>query len=929
MTISLHTHSAYSLLDGANRPYDLVKRGSELGYKAIALTDHNSLSGVWEFQRLALDAGIKPIIGCEITLPDNSHLTFLAENYTGYQKLCLYLNSVEQREKDLPSSEGILVLSGCRNSRLAKLILKRQYQEAFDQAAFWANFWPGRFFIELCHDRLPKTKEIFSRLSEIAERLNLPTVATVDVHYAYPEDFYIHDGLSCVRLGIKLDDIHPERSFNNASYLCDDQELKERFSAYPKALAMTDNIAEICDSKPLSPPNLLPKIPNASDKLKQLALEGFYRKYPCKNAVALKRLEYELKVISILGYDGYFLLVHDLICEAKKRQITYQGRGSAASSIVSFCLDFTQVDPIAHNLVFERFLSIERAQQPDIDIDFDWQKRRELWEYLEQKYGNEYVAGICSFHCYRENLAKNDLLRIGLPEKLQSLFIDKLQGLPRHIATHSSGIIIGSEKLSNHIPLLEAPGGRTIASFDKDDIEEMGIVKLDLLSLRTLGALSELDLPIKDNDQTTFDMLSSGKTLGVFQLESSAQRGLQQRLKPKNFEDIVASVALIRPGPIKGNMVEPFIKRHNKQEDISYISNEVKPYLEKTYGVIVFQEQIIEIATNLGGFTPGESDRLRKALSSRKRAPELLEYKTLFLKRAQKRGIPEETAKTIFNTLESFAGYGFCEAHAASFAQTAYKTAYLRCHYPAEFFAAILNNQPLGYYPPQSVLWEAKHCGVKIVPLNINSSPIETKGKDNQIYLGLKLIKSLSTTLLEKIICNRPFKSLTDLDFISPNKLRPLILSGALDCFSKSRRSLLWEIWDTPPIPGDFSPWERFLREIMVLDLSPSSHILEFYRPDLPSSVLTAKQALKTSGSILFAGQILKPHTPPTKSGQKVVFFVMEDETGQIDVTYFPKDQSFDIKEGGVALVSGKMDHSRAPNLLLENITYLGTPNHT
>lgn len=926
MTISLHTHSAYSLLDGASNPYELIKRGSELGYKTIALTDHDSVSGVFEFQRLALEAGIKPIVGCEVTLADQSHLTLLAENYLGYQKICCYLNNPVKTLATLPFGEGLLVLSGCRHSKLQKLLLKKRYQEALELAQSWSSLFKGRFFIEMSHDRLPKTQQLLTTLSELAQKLKLPMVATVDVHYAYPEDFPVHDSLNCIRLGIGLNDVHPERSFNNASYLCSREELDDRFKDFPKALEGAYFLAEIPELKPLTPPKLLPEVPKAKQKLTSLALEGFDRKYPLGNESAKKRLAYELDVISTLGYAGYFLLVHDLISFAKSQEITYQGRGSAAGSLVSYCLDLTQVDPIAHNLVFERFLSLERSNQPDIDIDFDWQRRLELREFLENKYGSEHIASICAFHRYREDLARNDLLRIGLPENLLPVLVDKMYGLPRHIATHSSGLAIASKDLARHVPLVKTSLGQTIIAFDKDDIEEMGLVKLDLLSLRTLGALSELNLPVQENDEPTYKMLASGKSLGVFQLESPAQRGLQQRIKPHNFNDLVASVALIRPGPIKGNMVEPFIKRHLQKEEVSYLTPEVKPYLEKTYGLIVFQEQILQIATVLAGFTLGESDKLRKALTSKKRESELKQFRHIFLEKAQQRGASLETASSVFDTLESFAGYGLCEAHSASFAQTAYKTAYLRCHYPAEFFAALINNQPLGYYPPQSLLWEAKRLGVKIIPLDINTSPLMTKGCDGQIFLGLKLIKGFSEKTFDEILKRRPFNSWRDLEFVSEKERRLLIFSGALDSFAQSRRSLLWELWGSKPLPGDFSPWDRFLREMLVLNLSPFYHVMDFYRQSLPASVLKASETLAAEGPISFAGQILKPHRPPTKSGRPVVFFVMEDETGQVDVTYFPRQNQLTIKEGGIALVFGSLDRKRAPNLLLENISYLGSP---
>ncbi|MDI6894449.1 MAG: DNA polymerase III subunit alpha [Bacillota bacterium] len=669
------------------------------------------------------------------------------------------------------------------------------------------------FYMELQGNLLPREMALNRALAELGKHLGIPLVASADVHYARREDFPVHDLLTCVRTLTRADDVHPERRLNAQNYLRSPAEMEALFAEWSEALSNTLEIAARCQPAlegvipgrrapadlegvasgasaarrggraPAGEGWLYPAFPlppeapagmTAAGFLRQQVYEGARQRYGTVADRIRERLEHELDIICRLGFEDYFLLVWDVARFARERGIRYAGRGSAADSAVAYCLFITEVDSIRRGLLFERFMSPERAEKPDIDIDFDARYRDEVTRYVYEKYGADHVAGVATYNTFGARAAVRDLGKAldlppaeidrfakrvpyyldaddldrafasvpelrdsGLDPRRFRLLIEigrRVAGFPRHLGTHLGGVVISRRPLVEVSPLQMAAKGITIVQFDKDDVETLGLVKLDLLCLRTMGAIEEAcrsiagrdpgfrygDIPL--DDPATFEMINEGRTIGVFQLESPAQRALQARLGASCQEDLVASVALIRPGPVKGNMVEPFIARRQGKEPPRYLHPALCPILEKTYGVVLFQEQVIEIATAVAGFTPGEADRLRRVMTHARSQREMEEIGRHFVEKARARGVEEEVARAIFAQIAGYASYGFCEAHAAAFADIAYRTAYLVRHHPADFFAAILTLQPMGYYPPETVVVEARRRGIPVLGPDINRS---------------------------------------------------------------------------------------------------------------------------------------------------------------------------------------------------------------
>ncbi|HHT42940.1 MAG TPA: DNA polymerase III subunit alpha [Firmicutes bacterium] len=974
MFVHLHVHSPYSFLDGASPVEALLNQAAQWQMPALALTDHSNVSAAVEFQKMALELGIKPIQGAEITTEDGTHLTLLAENNGGYQSICRLITAGYahgSRQQCLvpwqalqENSRGIIALSGCHHSGTAQAILRKEHSRAKAEVLRLLEiFGPSQVYLEMVQSYLPFSKRLLDGLYKLHEELHVPVVATNNVHYLRKEDFPIHDLLVCTRTQTKVQELHPERPFNGENYFTSPEEMKKRFAAFPEAVANTLEIAQRCSPALNLDQNLFPNyFPGESKEkadqfLRELTWQGAHRRYSSISAALRERIEHELSIITQLNAADYFLAVWDLVQYAQKQNIRYAGRGSAADSVVVYCLGITNVDAFARGLLFERFLSLERAQKPDIDIDFDARYRDQVAEYVYQRYGTGRVASVCTFQTYHARSALRDLgkalgcgqeelqqltrnithtpadgirrLLHKLPElknhplhqKKYSRLLDycaAINAFPRQMGTHLGGLVISGEPLTTVTPLQPSAKGVLITQFDKNTIDDLGLIKIDLLSLRTLSAVShvvqelgpqlEYD-KIPTDDQATFARLQKGDTVGVFQLESPAQRSLQSRLQADRFEDIVASVALIRPGPIKGNMVEPFIARRHGREEVTYIHPTLERILAPTYGVVLYQEQVIEIATEIAGFTPGESDRLRKAMTTFRSQAEMEAIGKDFIKKAVSRGIQQETAETIFSYVVGYAGYGFCEAHAAAFADTAYRTAYLLEHHPAHFYAALLNSQPMGFYPPNTLCVQARNRGITILPLHINVSEVEFTADENSIRIGLKQVEGMEASFLESIVEERKrdkFRSVQDFVYrttVSKDVTENLILGGAFDWFSSNRRALIWELpqhyqikkrglpLEAPPAEGgiaDFPPFERWLREYSVLHLSAQGHIMDFFRPKLPKTVLTSRQvASRSEGTAQMAGLVIRPHRPPTRSGRTVVFLTLEDEYGLIDVTVF------------------------------------------
>ncbi len=1009
----LHVHSQFSFLDGASRVEDLVLKAATDGSPALAVTDHDNVSSAIPLAKAARAAGIKPIHGAEVWAasppearptradgpPTGGHLTLLALNAHGYANICRLVSRAHLENERLKPrlawdalaahNEDVIALSGCRRGEIPSLVLSGEYDRAMAVARRYRDLLgPDRFFIEVQNELLPGTTAVLHDLKELADRLGLRLVATNDVHYATKDRFPAHDLLTCVRTLTKINDVHPERRLNAENHLKAPAEMAALFTDFPEALRATEEIVERCRpavdlDAALFPRYAVPEGTTAAAFLRQVVDQGARWRYGAITPAVRQRLEHELDIITRLGYEDYFLLVWDVARYARKEHIRFAGRGSAADSAVAYCLGITDVDSVRRGLLFERFMSLERAEKPDIDIDFDSRYRDRVTKYVYDRYGADRVAAVATFNTFQGRSAIRDLGKAmdfppeeidrlakrlpwigadeveqafeGLPElrqggllparRYQRLFeaAKAVAGFPRHLGTHLGGLVISARPLTEVTALQEAAKGIVVCQLDKDLAEDAGLVKLDLLGLRTMGAVEEAVRSIKGsegrhpapppvpfdydrlplNDPEVYRLLRTGKTVGVFQLESPAQRALQARLGADSMEDIVASVAIIRPGPIKGNMVEPFIDRRRGREPVTYLHPKLKPILEKTYGVVLFQEQVIEIATAVAGFTPGEADRLRRVMSHARSRQEMQEIGRLFVEKAATKGVEAQVAETVFGYMAGYASYGFCEAHAAAFASTAYKTAYLLRYYPAPFFAGILSLQPMGYYPPNTICVEARRRGVAILPPDVNQSQeefaveevaVEEVASGQGIRVSLKAVKGMSREGLDSILEARAAGAFTDLfDFcarttVDRDIIENLIKGGAFDALEPNRRALLWLLDDAlarrteggllkmagpavhRPDVDDFTEFEKIAFEHDILGIQVRRHYLSLLRERLKAAGFVTSRSLATMARgrrVKVAGLLVRPHRPPTKSGRTVVFLSLEDEFGLADVTVF------------------------------------------
>lgn len=994
--IHLHLHTPFSFLDGASSIERLVERAAAFELPALAITDHNNVCGAVRFQKAAQKVGLKPILGTELTLRGGDHLTLLASTRDGYSSLCRiltdsHLSSDRKEPQAAPhtlreNSGGLIALSGCWQGEIPRLLCSRNYEEAKGVALKYLDiFGRENFYLELQSTLLPWERDLNLSLVELGRSLGIKWVATNNVHYATEEGFRIQDVLTCVRTLTRIEEPHPERKINGELWLKPPSQMEELFRDFPEALNTPQEIADRCQTYRLQDPSLLPRfgLPDnetAPGLLRKLVERGAKRRYGRLTPGVRRRLEYELSVIEQLGFADYFLVVWDLVRFAERRGIRHAGRGSAADSAVAYCLGITEVDSIARNLRFERFINPERKNNlPDIDVDFDARYRDEVTEWVIQRYGEDRVGTVCTFSRYRARGALRDVGKaLGFPpheidrlaklmpwveadeieealsrfpelrqskiprRRFQQLFelCAALADHPRHIGTHLGGVVITGEPIWHISPLERSAKGGRIIQFDKDDVEDLGLLKLDLLCLRMLSAVEdtvklvnsdgedELDFDeIPLDDRATYDLLASGETAGAFQLESPAQRSLQRRLKSRNIEDVIASVALIRPGPIQGNMVDPFIERRRGKESVEYLHPKLQSILKKTYGVVLFQEQVVEIAVEIAGFSPGEADLLRRTMTHHRSKKEMNAIGEHFIQKALQKGVNRKVAETIFSYIQGYAGYGFCEAHAAAFGHTAYKTAYLLRHYPAYFYAALLSNQPMGFYPSHTLINEARRKGINILPPDVNYSQSDFRVEDGAIRVGLKSVKELSEKALDSILVNRPYLSFQN--FLSKvsipkNMMENLILCGAFDSLEPNRKRLVWMLYilgeecflnpthDFSSI-RDYTDWEKFCFEWKVLEFSPRHHPLEYFRKELRKlGFLTSSQVkgLKNNQPVKVAGLVIRPHRPPTRSGRTVVFLTLEDETGLVDVTIFER----------IYQLYGRVIFSK-PILLIEGIT--------
>jgi len=996
--IHLHVHSQYSMQDGLCSLDDLVKQAAKFKMKAVALTDHDGLYGAIQFYKKAKKAGIKPIIGCEIRIKDNQksnqiyHFILLVKNKKGYSNLCQIITrahlsnpySIPAIEKDILAkySKGIIGLSGCDKGEIPLLLSQKNGEQA-EKAAYWYQqvFDKESFYLELSFHGLNKEKEINSKLIEIGERLNIPLVATNNVHYLQKDQASSQGLLNKIaNLGTKERFYH-QKLETDEYYLKSPSEMEKLFFRVPQALKNSMEIAEKCNLK-LNlgeihlPAYSLPSSCSARDYLKKLCLEGLKKYYPVSSSKALKRLQYELKIINQMDFAGYFLIVRDIVRFAKQNNIPVgPGKGSSAGSLVSYLLNITEVDPLKYQLFFERFLNPERIDLPDIDIDFGQLGREKVISYIFEKFGHNRVTHVSTTSTYAARSAIRDAGRaLGflpqeinkvaqlmpifslqgiikaslkilpglqkLPqdqEPLKSLFFfaQTIEGIPRHLSVHASSIIISDRPLSEIIPLEVTNRGEIVSQYEKESIKDLGLLKMDILGSRsltiikkTLEMLKGKNININLNkipldDKATFSALQKGKTLGVFQLESSGMSSLLRRLSPSRLNDVIAALSLYRPGPLDSGMTEHYLKRKRGEEEIDYLHPKLKPILKNTYGVILYQEQVMQVVSVFACLSLGEADLFRRAISSRSPV-EMERLKNNFLKKAIRQGNTRKEAKKVFYLISKFAHYGFNKAHSTSYALISFVTCYLKVHYPAYYLASMLT-YGMGYYSSDRYIQEARRFKVKVLSPDINKSGAGFIVEDGAIRVGLSKIKGMGKKHLKSILslrekCKR-FNSLYDFCCktttlrINQPLIENLIKVGVFD-FTTYPRSVLLTLLPltlkearknkakdevqnkmSELIPSDSIPAYHFSKSFQmslekeILDLYITNYPLKKYDKILAHlPIMNSNQLLNYfyQKTILIRGVLIQARRQFTRQKQVMAFLLLEDEAGFFEVITFP-----------------------------------------
>lgn len=1030
--VHLHTHTAYSLLDGAIRIDSLIEKTKKYDMPAAAVTDHGVLYGMIDFYRSAKKAGIKPIIGSEVYLSPGGrfkknrkryHLVLLAENKKGYHNLIQIVSKAwlegfyykPRVDKDLLAeyNEGLICLSGCLQGEIPQLLLNGNYDLARKAVTdYQAIFGKDSFFLELQDHNLQEEKEAAQGLLKLSRKENIPAVVTNDAHYLNREDAEVQDILLAMQTGTTVNDENRMTFTGEEFYYKSPSEMKKLFpdldSAYKNTVKIADRIEVNLDFNHF----YLPEYPDlgdsdsAQDLLKKLCFKGLKQKNMDSDQKAVKRLKYELKIIFEMGYSAYFLIVYDFVKYAEDNEIMVgPGRGSAAGSLVAYLLNITKVNPLKYGLIFERFLNPERVTMPDIDIDFD-ERRDEIIEYVKKRYGEERVAQIGTFGTMAARAAIRDVGRVlAIPynkvdrvaklissrkgidksledqQELQQLYkndgeikelIDYARGvedLPRHISTHAAGVIIGAEPLAEIVPL-QKQDENIITQLPMDDLEALGLLKMDFLGLRNLTVIKNTLKLIKkrhdkeiniDNipldDKEVYDFLGTGKTAGVFQMESYLFQSLNKKMKPTKFNDLIAMLALGRPGPLGSNIVDDFIAIRHGEKEPDYLHPKLKPILEETFGMILYQEQVMEIASKLGGYSMGEADLLRRGMG-KKKLELVASEREKFVKGAVERGIAEDTAQEIFDQMEYFAGYGFNKSHSTAYAFLAYQTAYLKYYYPAEFMSALFSSVMDNQDKIADYIKASQEINLKILPPDINRSYHDfTAEADNKIRYGLKAIKNLGSSTIKAVVearADEEFSSLidflkrVDISAVNLQSLEALIKAGAFDNIAETRASLLLnyeemynrynnllknrargqqsfsELFSKENknkfMENDFnySQAEELDTDIILeqekefLGIYLSAHPLDKYEEKIKKlntySIKKIKQ-LPSEKKLLTAAYIIKYKEHVTKRNNKMAFLTAADQDEKIEVIVFAdlfKKINFDLSARKGILIYGK-----------------------
>ncbi|MCU0821028.1 MAG: DNA polymerase III subunit alpha [Spirochaetes bacterium] len=1015
--IHLHNHSDYSVLDGAITLDRLIGRAKELGMPGVAVTDHGNLFGAVDFYQKATKAGIKPVIGQEFYVAPRSrfdrdtkskgkdasyHLILIAKNNTGYQNLIKlssigYLEGFYYRPRiDMEVlekyREGLICSSACIKGEIPSLFLEGKDKEAALAAGrFYELFGKDNYYLELQDHGMPEQKKASAELIKLSKSSGIPLIVTNDCHYLNRDDAYSHDVLLCIQTGKTMEEENRMKMSSNQFYFKSQKEMQSLFPDLPEALLNTRKILDMTDLKlslgdVILPHFEVPKGHTLDSYLKEIVYKGAKERYPGETPDYVKeRIEYELSVITKMNFSGYFLIVWDFIEQAREMNIPVgPGRGSAAGSMVSYCLKITDLDPVRYNLLFERFLNPDRNEMPDIDIDFCADRREEVINYVKKKYGEDHVSQINTFNRLTAKAVLKDVARVmnvpfseanqvtkmipfaatlndtleSVPE-FKKLYNDNkdwkrnidiartLEGLCRSVGKHAAGVVISRGPMSEHVPLYRDSNDGSISSqFEKGALEKAGLVKMDFLGLKNLTIIDRcvkliqkhrgisLDISkIPLDDEKTFRLFQNANTNGVFQLESSGMQKLLRELGPTTFEDIIAIVALYRPGPLNSGMTDDFIKRKRNPKLVKYPHPLLEPILKDTFGVIVYQEQVMQISQVMGGFSMPEADKLRKAMG-KKKMEIINEMEDKFLSGAEKKHINKKTAADIYNAMAEFGEYGFNKSHSAAYAVVSYQTAYLKANYSIEYMAALLSAQPDRQEDVITYINDCKAMGIRILPPDINFSDFDFTVQENSIRFGLSAIKGVGSKFIEAVIACRnsigKFKSLKgfleniDLSILNKGVLEALIKAGAIDSIYKNRAKLIYSmdtiiemakslqmdmvsgqgnlfIDPSTPVPEDitanipdvedFSDKEKLNYEKEVLGLFITGHPLERYKDeiaDLPFTPINRLSEIENANEAQLLGLITNVKTKLSKSGKTYAIGTIEDTGGIIEVLFFP-----------------------------------------
>lgn len=1024
--VHLHVHTEYSLLESGVRIETLVNRATELGMKALAITDSCAMYGVLPFFHACKKAGIKPIIGVELFLSEEDEkeknkIILLAENLLGYGNLLKLVSDARLSEKRIPGvsrkvfqqqpglTKGLIAISPMLESDISHCLQQGNLQQAEMLATEYSQYFPESFFLEVQDHGFLHEKELFEPIIQLSKKLFIPLVATNHVNYVNKEDVTTYEVLRAIGEGITLTNLGEQSTGQGEYYLKSGHEMAEVFIFLPEALNNTELIAQRCQLDIPMGEYILPSFPvpqemSSIDYLHMKCEEGIVLRYGTQVSTVIRdRLNYELGIINKMGFADYFLIVWDFVRYAREQGIGVgPGRGSAAGSLVAYVLEITNIDPIKYQLLFERFLNPERITMPDIDIDFSYERRDEVIDYVSRKYGKERVAQIITFGTMGARASIRDVGRVlGIPvhvvdriaklipqepgvtlvkarernKRLEQVFDENphlellwkiarsVEGMPRHSSIHAAGVVISKDSLTEYVPLQLGHEGHSLTQYTMEGLEQIGLLKMDFLALRNLTIIERCVELIEENqgtpfqldsipldDQSTYSMLSNADTVGVFQLESSGMRNVLRQVKPATFEEIIAVLALFRPGPME--FIPDYAKVKKEPEKVNYLHPDLEPILKDTYGFILYQEQIMQVASKFAGFSLGEADLLRRAVSKKKKVL-LQEQRKKFVTGCLRQGYAEDLANLLYDWIVRFADYGFNRSHSAAYALIAYQTGYLKANYPVYYFTSMLQMVAGNFEKVAEYIEECRRQFITVLPPNINQSQENFSVEKGAIRFGLYTIKNVGMQVVKHIINvrkNGEFKDLhdfckrVDLRIVNRRVMESLTFSGSLDCFPGHRGAFLAALDDVmewggkirehnfenqlilfgvgnlehpPHIPLELTPFsqkEKLEQEKEVLGLYVSGHPLDelrkFFNNDKFTPVIQLREK-KVEIMIELVGLVKELKIITTKKGQPMAFLEVEDPTGKIEVVVFPRifsTYSHILKKEKLLMIKGKVD---------------------